>query len=49
VLAAQFESLRDPGHHDSVPMAIVGAMDPLFFGMATMNIYTQVGLLTLVA
>ena len=32
----------------SVPMAIVGAMLPLFFGVATMNIYTQVGLLTLV-
>jgi multidrug efflux pump len=32
----------------SVPMAIVGALIPLFFGMATMNIYTPVGLLTLV-
>jgi multidrug efflux pump len=32
----------------SVPMAIVGALIPLFFGAATMNIYTQVGLLTLV-
>ena len=32
----------------SVPMAIVGALIPLFFGVATMNIYTQVGLLTLV-
>ena len=29
-------------------MAIVGALIPLFFGVATMNIYTQVGLLTLV-
>jgi multidrug efflux pump len=49
VLAAQFESLRDPlVIMISVPMAIVGAMIPLFFGMATMNIYTQVGLLTLV-
>jgi multidrug efflux pump len=49
VLAAQFESLRDPFViMISVPMAIVGAMIPLFFGMATMNIYTQVGLLTLV-
>jgi multidrug efflux pump len=49
VLAAQFESLRDPlVIMISVPMAIVGALVPLFFGMATMNIYTQVGLLTLV-
>ncbi|WP_316214657.1 MULTISPECIES: MexW/MexI family multidrug efflux RND transporter permease subunit [unclassified Bradyrhizobium] len=49
VLAAQFESLRDPlVIMISVPMAIVGAMIPLFFGMATMNIYSQVGLLTLV-
>jgi multidrug efflux pump len=49
VLAAQFESLRDPlVIMISVPMAIVGAMLPLFFGAATMNIYTQVGLLTLV-
>jgi multidrug efflux pump len=49
VLAAQFESLRDPlVIMISVPMAIVGALVPLFFGAATMNIYTQVGLLTLV-
>jgi multidrug efflux pump len=49
VLAAQFESLRDPlVIMISVPMAIVGALFPLFFGVATMNIYTQVGLLTLV-
>jgi multidrug efflux pump len=49
VLAAQFESLRDPlVIMISVPMAIVGAMIPLFFGAATMNIYSQVGLLTLV-
>src|SRR6202012_2424653 len=49
VLAAQFESLRDPlVIMISVPMAIVGALIPLFFGMATMNISTQVGLLTLV-
>ncbi|MGE0286805.1 MAG: multidrug efflux RND transporter permease subunit [Bradyrhizobium sp.] len=49
VLAAQFESLRDPlVIMISVPMAIVGALIPLFFGLATVNIYTQVGLLTLV-
>jgi multidrug efflux pump len=32
----------------SVPMAISGALIPLFFGLATINIYTQVGLVTLV-
>jgi multidrug efflux pump len=49
VLAAQFESLRDPlVILISVPMAMVGALIPLFFGLATINIYTQVGLLTLV-
>ncbi|MFK4491977.1 efflux RND transporter permease subunit [Bradyrhizobium sp. USDA 336] len=49
VLSAQFESLRDPLIiMISVPMAMVGALIPPFFGWATMNIYTQVGLLTLV-
>ena len=49
VLAALFESLRDPlVILVSVPMSICGAMMPLFFGMATMNIYTQVGLVTLI-
>ena len=49
VLAAQFESLRDPlVIMISVPMAILGALIPLFFGIATINIYTQVGLLTLI-
>ena len=32
----------------SVPLSIFGALIPLFFGVATMNIYTQVGLMTLV-
>ncbi|QAY94586.1 multidrug efflux protein [Methylovirgula ligni] len=49
VLAAQFESLRDPlVIMISVPMAISGALVPLFFGVATINIYTQVGLVTLI-
>jgi multidrug efflux pump len=49
VLAAQFESLRDPlVIMVSVPMAISGALVPLFFGVATINIYTQVGLVTLI-
>ena len=49
VLAAQFESLRDPlVILISVPMAISGALIPLYFGLATINIYTQVGLVTLI-
>jgi len=32
----------------SVPLSIFGAMLPLFIGLATMNIYTQVGLVTLI-
>jgi len=49
VLAGQFESLRDPiVILVSVPMSICGALLPLFFGIATINIYSQVGLVTLV-
>src|SRR5713101_3490534 len=49
VLAAQFESLRDPlVILVSVPMSMFGALLPLFLGLATMNIYTQVGLVTLI-
>src|SRR5712675_1080965 len=49
VLAAQFESLRDPlVILVSVPMSNCGAMMPLFIGLATINIYTQVGLVTLI-
>jgi len=49
VLAAQFESLRDPlVILVSVPMSICGALLPLFVGIATMNIYTQIGLVTLI-
>jgi multidrug efflux pump len=49
VLAAQFESLRDPlVILVSVPLSICGALMPLFFGVATINIYTQVGLVTLI-
>ncbi len=47
-LAAQFESFRDPlVIMMSVPMAIFGAMIFIFEGYATLNIYTQVGLVTL--
>src|SRR5215472_16954333 len=49
VLAAQFESLRDPFVIlVSVPLSICGAMIPLFIGASTMNIYSQVGLVTLI-
>lgn len=49
VLAAQFESFRDPlVIMVSVPMAICGALIPLNLGFATINIYTQIGLVTLI-
>ena len=49
VLAAQFESFRDPlVILVSVPLAISGALLPIFLGLATINIYTQIGLVTLV-
>ncbi|ALL67616.1 RND multidrug efflux transporter [Paraburkholderia caribensis MBA4] len=49
VLAAQFESLRDPlVILISVPMSICGALIPLFLGYASLNIYTQIGLVTLI-
>jgi multidrug efflux pump len=50
-LAAQFESFRDPLIVlTSVPMAIFGALVCIFLGVmnSTINIYTQVGLVTLV-
>ncbi len=49
VLAAQFESLRDPlVILVSVPMSVCGALIPIYFGLTTMNIYTQIGLVTLI-
>ncbi|MFV8569896.1 efflux RND transporter permease subunit [Marinobacter sp. SBS5] len=49
VLAAQFESWRDPIIIlVSVPMSVAGAMVFIVLGFATMNIYTQVGLITLI-
>jgi multidrug efflux pump len=49
VLAAQFESFRDPWIIlICVPMSICGALIPLNLGLATINIYTQVGLVTLI-
>ncbi|SJN57152.1 multidrug efflux RND transporter permease subunit [Vibrio ruber] len=53
VLAIQFESVRDPiVIMVSVPLAICGALVALawggFFGFTSLNIYSQVGLITLI-
>jgi multidrug efflux pump len=49
VLAAQFESLRDPFIVMlSVPTSIFGATLIMILGATTLNIYSQVGLITLV-
>jgi multidrug efflux pump len=50
VLAAQFESFRDPFIvlAGSVPLAISGALLFSFLQLTTLNIYSQVGLITLV-
>jgi multidrug efflux pump len=50
VLAAQFESFRDPFIilAGSVPLALSGALTFSFLGLTTLNIYSEVGLITLV-
>jgi len=50
VLAAQFESFRDPFIilAGSVPLAIAGSLVFSFLGFTTLNIYSQIGLITLV-
>ena len=50
VLAAQFHSFRDPliVLLGSVPLAISGALVFTFMELTTINIYSQVGLITLV-
>ena len=50
VLAAQFESFRDPFIilAGSVPLALSGALLFSFLQLTTLNIYSQVGLITLV-
>ena len=50
VLAAQFESFRDPFIilFGSVPLALSGALMFAFLGFTSVNIYSQVGLITLV-
>jgi multidrug efflux pump len=48
VLAAQFESFRDPVVIlVSVPLALFGALIFINLGFTTLNVYTQVGLVTL--
>lgn len=50
VLASQFESFRDPFIIllGSVPLALAGALIFVFLNFTTLNIYSQVGLVTLV-
>jgi len=50
VLAAQFESFRDPFIilFGSAPLALSGALLFTFLGITSINIYSQVGLITLV-
>jgi multidrug efflux pump len=50
VLASQFESFRDPFIilMGSVPLALSGALLFVFLGFTSLNIYSQVGLVTLV-
>jgi len=50
VLAAQFESFRDPFIIlvGSVPLGLSGALLFSFLGLTTLNIYSQIGLITLV-
>src|SRR3989441_10377468 len=50
LLAAQFESFRDPFVFlaGPAPLAICGALFFSFLGFTTLNIYSQVGLITLV-
>jgi multidrug efflux pump len=50
VLAAQFESFIDPLIilAGSVPLALAGALLFVFLGSTSLNIYSQVGLVTLV-
>jgi len=50
VLAVQFNSFRDPFIIllGSVPLALVGATLPIFLWKTSLNIYSQIGLITLV-
>jgi multidrug efflux pump len=49
VLAAQYESFRDPFIIlVALPTSIFGALIPLNAGLASINIYTQIGMVTLI-
>ena len=49
VLAAQFNSFRDPlVVLITVPLSVFGATIPIALGIVSLNIYTQIGLLTLI-
>jgi multidrug efflux pump len=49
VLAAQFESFRDPLIILlTVPLSMTGALGALYFFGGTLNVYSQIGLVTLV-
>ena len=49
MLAAQYESFRDPLIIlIALPTAMFGALLPMNLGLASINIYTQVGLVTLI-
>lgn len=49
ILSGLFESFRDPFIIlVSVPMAICGALLFIYYGASTINIYTQIGLVTLI-
>jgi len=49
VLAAQFESFRDPFIIMlTVPLSMTGALAALFLSGSTLNVYSQIGLVTLV-
>src|SRR5690606_33825599 len=49
VLSAQFESFRDPVIIMlTVPLSMTGALGALYFAGGTLNVYSQIGLVTLV-
>jgi multidrug efflux pump len=49
VLSAQFESFRDPVMiMFSVPLSMTGALAALYFSGGTLNVYSQIGLVTLI-
>ena len=49
VLSAQFESFRDPMMiMFSVPLSMTGALAALYLTGGTLNVYSQIGLVTLI-